>query len=42
MKNEDIEEALWNISFDLRELEGDLFNIKIWHEINEKLHQGVV
>jgi hypothetical protein len=25
---------LRNISIDIRDLEGDLFNIKIWHEIN--------
>jgi tRNA-dihydrouridine synthase len=25
---------LWNISIDLRDLEGNLFNIKIRHEIN--------
>jgi hypothetical protein len=34
IKNQDIEEALWNISIDLRNLEGELFNTKIWHEIN--------
>jgi len=34
MKNQDIEEELHGISIDLRELEGKLFNIKIWHEIN--------
>jgi uncharacterized protein YeeX (DUF496 family) len=34
IKNQDIEEALRYISIDLRDLEGDLFNIKIWHEIN--------
>jgi hypothetical protein len=34
MKNQDIEEALQNISIDLRDLEGKLFNIKIWHEMN--------
>jgi hypothetical protein len=34
IKNQYIEEALWNISIDLRDLEGELFNIKIWHEIN--------
>jgi hypothetical protein len=34
VKNQDIEEALHNISIDLRDLEGDLFNIKIQHEIN--------
>jgi hypothetical protein len=34
MKNQDIEEALHKISIDLRELEGELFNIKIRHEIN--------
>lgn len=44
--NQDIEEALHNISIDLRDLEGELFNIKIRHEINvgtnEGLHRGVV
>jgi hypothetical protein len=34
MKNQDIEESLQNISIDLRDLEGGLFNIKIQHEIN--------
>ena len=34
VKNQDIEEALHGISIDLRDLEGELFNIKIWHEIN--------
>jgi hypothetical protein len=35
IKNQDIEEALQNISIDLRDLEGHIFNIKIRHEINE-------
>jgi hypothetical protein len=34
MKNQDIEEALHGISLDLRDLEGELFKIKIRHEIN--------
>jgi hypothetical protein len=34
INNQDIEEALWNISIDIRDLEGELFNIKIRHEIN--------
>jgi hypothetical protein len=34
VKNQDIEESLHNISIDLRNLEGDIFNIKIQHEIN--------
>jgi hypothetical protein len=34
IKNQDIEEALDNLSIDLRHLESELFNIKIWHEIN--------
>jgi hypothetical protein len=34
VKNQDIEEALHGIPLDLRDLEGELFNIKIWHEIN--------
>jgi hypothetical protein len=33
MKNQDIEEALHGISLDLRDLEGELFNIKIRQEI---------
>jgi hypothetical protein len=34
VKNHDIEESLHGISLDLRDLEGELFNIKIQHEIN--------
>jgi hypothetical protein len=34
MKNQDIEESIHVISHDLRDLEGELFNIKIRHEIN--------
>ena len=34
MKNQDIEEAIHGISYDLTDLEGELFNIKIRHEIN--------
>jgi hypothetical protein len=34
VKNQDIEEELHGISLDLRDLEGELFNIKIRHEIN--------
>jgi hypothetical protein len=34
IKNQDIEEALRNIYIDLKDLEGELFNIKIRHEIN--------
>ena len=34
MKNQEIEEALHGISFDLRDLEGELINIKIRHDIN--------
>ena len=34
MKNQDIEESIHGISRDLRDLEGELFNIKIRHEIN--------
>jgi hypothetical protein len=33
-KNEDIEDVLSQLSFDLRDLEGILFDIKIRHEIN--------
>jgi hypothetical protein len=32
--NEEIEQALHSISIDLRKLENELFNIKIWDEIN--------
>jgi hypothetical protein len=46
IKNQDIEEALHNLSIDLRDLESEFFSIKIWHEINvapiEELHRGVV
>ena len=34
MKNQDIEETIHDISHDLRDLEGELFNIKIKHEIH--------
>jgi hypothetical protein len=34
VKNQDIEEILHGISIDLHDLEGELFNIKIRHEIN--------
>jgi hypothetical protein len=34
MKNQDIEEEIHGISHDLRDLEGELFNIKIRHQIN--------
>jgi hypothetical protein len=34
VQNEEIYEALCNLSIDFRELENDLFNIKIWNEIN--------
>jgi hypothetical protein len=34
MKKQDIEEAIHGISLELRDLEGELFNIKIRHEIN--------
>jgi hypothetical protein len=34
MKNQDIEEAMHGISHDFTDLEGELFNIKISHEIN--------
>jgi hypothetical protein len=33
MKNQDIEEAIHGIYLNLRDLEGELFNIKIRHEI---------
>jgi hypothetical protein len=34
VQNEEIEHALRNVSIDLRELEREIFNIKIWHKIN--------
>jgi hypothetical protein len=34
IKIQDIEETLHGISIDLHDLEGELFNIKIWHEFN--------
>ena len=32
--NEEIDQALCNLYIDLKELEKELFNIKIWNEIN--------
>jgi len=32
--NEEIDQALCNLSIDFGELENELFNIKIWNEIN--------
>jgi hypothetical protein len=34
VQNEEIDQALRNLSIDLRELEKERFNIKIWDEIN--------
>jgi hypothetical protein len=34
IKNQDIQEALHNLSIDLRDFESELFDIKIHHEIN--------
>jgi hypothetical protein len=34
MKNQDIEEEIHGIYHDLRDSEGELFNIKIRHELN--------
>jgi hypothetical protein len=34
LKNQDIEEVVHGISIDLRDLKGNLFNIKIQYEIN--------
>ena len=34
IQNEEIHQALCNISIDFQELENDFFNIKIWNEIN--------
>jgi hypothetical protein len=42
IKNQYIEEDLQNIFIDLRDLEGELFNIKIWHEINVAPMRGYI
>jgi hypothetical protein len=42
MKNQDIEEEIHGISHDLRDLEGELFNIKIRHEINVALMKNYI
>jgi phosphotransferase system IIA component len=42
VKKQDIEEAVHGISLDLRDLEGELFNIKIWHEINVALMKNYI
>jgi hypothetical protein len=42
MKNQDIEEAIHGISHDLRDLEGELFNIKINHDKMTKEGQEAV
>jgi hypothetical protein len=34
VQNEEIDQDLCNLSIDLRELENEIFNIKIWNEIN--------
>jgi hypothetical protein len=34
VQNEEIDQALRNLSMDFRELENEIFNIKIWNEIN--------
>jgi hypothetical protein len=34
VQNEDLHQDLCNLSIDLSELEKELFNIKIWNEIN--------
>ena len=34
VQNEEIDQALHDLSIDLRELENEFFNIKIWDEIN--------
>jgi hypothetical protein len=45
-KNEDIEDTLHQLSIDLRELEGTLFDIKVRQEIihctNERIYQKLV
>jgi len=40
VKNQNIEEH--GISIDLHDLEGELFNIKIWHEINMELMKSYI
>jgi hypothetical protein len=42
VQNEEIEQALRNLSIDLRELENDLFNIKIQHDINVALMRSYI
>jgi hypothetical protein len=42
IKNQYIEEALCNVSIDLRDLEGELFNIKIRHEISVAPMRGYI
>jgi hypothetical protein len=42
IKNYYIEELLHGISIDLRDLEGELFNIKIRHEINVVPMKGYI
>jgi hypothetical protein len=42
VQNEEIDQAMRNISIDLRELENDLFNIKIWDEINMAPMRGCI
>ena len=34
VQNEEIDQALHNLSIDLRELEKEIFNVKNWNEIN--------
>jgi hypothetical protein len=34
IKNQDVQEALHNLSIDIRDFESELFGIKIYHEIN--------
>jgi hypothetical protein len=42
VQNEEIHQALSNLSIDLQELENDLFNIKIWNEINVAPMRGYI
>jgi hypothetical protein len=42
MKKKDIEEAIHGIYLELIYLEGDLFNIKIWHEMNVAPMKGYI
>jgi hypothetical protein len=42
VQNEEIHQALSNLSIELQDLENDLFNIKIQNEINATLMRGYI